>query len=155
MPNLLLKSPVFWKFKAISCHVSCTGMTPTMRRSVSASSDIGPDAPLGSTRAKESSKSLGNLEYYGRKQYFPDPEETNSVRSFRSTPGDMLDSAAKPQSQRNRRLSEGDVLDSEPQGPTSYRDITLERQENESFGFVIFSSLQKSGSTIGKMNTLN
>ncbi|XP_029212793.2 membrane-associated guanylate kinase, WW and PDZ domain-containing protein 1-like [Acropora millepora] len=126
-------------------------MTPTMRRSVSASSDLGPDAPLGSTRAKESSKSLGNLEYYGRKQYFPDPEETNSVRSFRSTPGDTLDSGPKPQSQRNRRVSEGDILDSEPQGPTSYRDITLERQENESFGFVIFSSLQKSGSTIGRI----
>ena len=124
-------------------------MTPTMRRSYSASSDLGPESALSSVKAKEASKSTGNLEHYGRKQSFPDPEETSSVRSFHSTPGEMLSSGAKPQSQRNRRVSEGDV-DTEPQGPTYYLDITLEREQNESFGFVIFSSVHKSGSTIGK-----
>ncbi|XP_068758542.1 membrane-associated guanylate kinase, WW and PDZ domain-containing protein 3-like isoform X1 [Montipora capricornis] len=128
-------------------------MTPTMRRSFSASSDLGPEANLGSTRAKESSKSLGNLEHYGRKPSLPGQEESSSVRSFHSTPGEALNSVARSHSQRNRRVSEGDVdgVDEETQGPTSYRDITLERQENESFGFVIFSSLQKSGSTIGRI----
>ena len=126
-----------------------TGMTPTMRRSYSASSDLGPETALGGIKAKEASKSLGNLEHYGRKQPFPDPEEISSVRSSPSTSGEALSSGARPQSQRNRRVSEGDV-DPEPQGPTHYRDITLEREDHESFGFVIFSSVHKKGSTIGK-----
>ena len=120
-----------------------------MRRSYSASSDLGPESALSNVKAKEASKSTGNLKHYGRKQSFPDPEETSSLRNFHSTPGEMLSSGTKPQSQRNRRVSEGDV-DPEPQGPTYYLDITLEREQNESFGFVIFSSVHKSGSTIGK-----
>ena len=130
--------------------IAAPGLTPTMRRSYSASSDLGPEAALhvGGFKAKEASKSTGNLQHYGR-QPFPDPEETSSLRSFHSTPGEVLSTNAKPQTQRNRRVSESDV-NTEPEGPIYYRDITLEREESESFGFVIFSSVQKSGSTIGK-----
>lgn len=126
-------------------YIVKTEMNPSMRRSYSASSDLGPEAALGGIKAKEASKSTGNLQQYGRKS-FNDPEETSSVRSYHS---EMLPSDVRPQSQRNRRVSEGDV-NGEPKGPVSYRDITLEREENESFGFVIFSSVHKSGSTIGK-----
>lgn len=90
---------------------------------------------------------MGNLNQYGRRPY-PDQEETSSMRSFHSTPGDMLTSGGKS-FQRNRSVSES-AANAEPQGPTYYRDITLEKEENESFGFVILSSVQKSGPTIGK-----
>ena len=124
------------------------GLTPTgtMRRSRSASTELS-EAALGGIKAREGSKSTGNLNHYGRKQN-PDPEETSSLRSFHSTPGDGLTSVVKP-AQRNRRVSESDT-NPEPQGPTYYRDVILEREDNESFGFVIFSSVHKSGSTIGE-----
>ena len=59
-----------------------------------------------------------------------------------------MTAGGKP-SQRNRSVSESDA-NAEPQGPTYYRDITLEKEDNESFGFVILSSVQKNGPTIGK-----
>lgn len=125
------------------------GLTPSgMRRSRSASSELS-EAALGGIKAREGSKSTGNLNHYGRKPY-PEQEETSSLRSFHSTPGDVLTSGGgKRVSERNRRVSESEA-NAEPQGPAYYRDITLEREENESFGFVIFSSVHKSGSTIGK-----
>lgn len=118
-----------------------------MRRSRSASSELS-EAAVGGIKAREGSKSTGNLNHYGRKPY-PEQEETSSLRSFHSTPGDVLTSGGGKPSQRNRRVSESDA-NAEPQVPMYYRDITLEREENESFGFVIFSSVHKSGSTIGK-----
>ena len=119
-----------------------------MRRSRSASSELSAEAALGGIKAREGSKSMGNLNQYGRRP-FPDQEETSSMRSFHSTPGDILTSGGKS-SQRNRRVSESDA-NAEPQGPTYYRDITLEKEDNESFGFVILSSVQKNGPTIGKV----
>ena len=119
-----------------------------MRRSRSASSELSAEAALGRIKAREGSKSMGNLNQYGRRP-FPDQEETSSMRSFHSTPGDILTSGGKS-SQRNRRVSESDA-NAEPQGPTYYRDITLEKEDNESFGFVILSSVQKNGPTIGKV----
>ena len=103
-------------------HHYCSGLT----RSYSASSDLGPETALGGLKAKEASKSMGNLENYGRKQPFLGPEETSSLQSFHSTPGEALASSAKPPTPRNRRVSEGDV-NAEPQGPTSYRDVRLVR----------------------------
>ena len=117
-----------------------------MRRSRSASSELS-EATLGGIKAKEGSKSMGNLNQYGRRPY-PDQEETSSMRSFHSTPGDMLTAGGKS-SQRNRSVSESDA-NVEPQGPTYYRDIILEKEDNESFGFVILSSVQKTGPTIGE-----
>ena len=81
-----------------------------------------------------------------------DTDETGSVRSFRSTPGDL---GTKPAGQvhRDRRRSEGDAI--EPlSSPAFHTDITLERGENEGFGFVILSSVHKSGSTIGTAKAL-
>ena len=121
-----------------------------MRRSRSASSELS-EATLGGIKAREGSKSMGNLNQYGRRPY-PDQEETSSMRSFHSTPGDILTTGGRS-SQRNRSVSESDA-DAEPQGPTYYRDITLEKEDNESFGFVILSSVQKTGPTIGRVITL-
>lgn len=123
--------------------LSSSGM---MRRSRSASSEL-TEAALGGIKVREGSKSMGNLNQYGRRP-FPDQEETSSMRSFHSTPGDILTAGGKS-SQRNRSVSESDA-NAEPQGPTYYRDITLEKEDNESFGFVILSSVQKTGPTIGK-----
>ena len=124
------------------------GVTPTgaMRRSRSASTELS-EAALGGIKAREGSKSTGNLNHYGKNHYH-DPDETSSLRSYHSTPGESLTSGGLPP-QRNRRVSESDAR-AEPQGPTSYRDVMLEREDNESFGFVIFSSVHKSGSTIGE-----
>ena len=117
-----------------------------MRRSRSASTELS-EAALGGIKAREGSKSTGNLNHYGRNHYH-DPDETSSLRSYHSTPGESLTSGGLPP-QRNRRVSESDAR-AEPQSPTSYRDVMLEREDNESFGFVIFSSVHKSGSTIGE-----
>lgn len=73
------------------------------------------------------------------------------MQSFHSTQGDIVKADGKS-SQRNRSVSESDA-NSEPQGPMYYRDITLEKEDNESFGFVILSSVQKTGPTIGKVHT--
>jgi len=123
--------------------LSSSGM---MRRSRSASTELS-EASLGGMKAKEGSKSMGNLNQYGRRPH-PDREETSSMQSFHSTSGDIVATGGKS-SQRIRSVSESDA-NSEPQGPTYYRDITLEKEDNESFGFVILSSVQKTGPTIGK-----
>lgn len=112
-----------------------------MRRSRSASSELS-EATLGGIKAREGSKSMGNLNQYGRRPY-PEQEETSSMRSFHSTPGDNL-TAGEKSSQRNRSVSESDAS-AEPQGHTYYRDITLEKEDNESFGFVILSSVKNTG----------
>ena len=124
---------------------SGTPSTGTLRRSVSASSELSEGTAMGNT-SRQASQSTGNLTHYGRKPVLYQ-EETASVRSFHSTTGDTVLSAERS-TQRSRRHSESDA-EAEPQGPVYYRDVTLERLENESFGFVIFSSVQKSGSTIG------
>ena len=125
------------------------GTTPggTMRRSTSNSSQLSQSA-LVSPSAREASRSAGNLTHYGTD--LRDQDKVGSVRSFRSTPGDY---GNMPSVHRDRRRSEGDAID--PQIPVLYSDITLERGENEGFGFVILSSVHKSGSTIGKLLSHN
>ena len=94
-----------------------------------------------------SSRSAGNLIDYGKDgHYEPDREETGSVRSFHSHPGEFP--APTRAVHRDRRRSESDIA--EPPG-TMYRDVTLHREEREGFGFVILSSVHKSGSTIGRI----
>lgn len=129
------------------------GSTPPvvgMRRATSTSSELMNITNQSSQInhvSRLSSRSAGNLVDYGKNDTFGrDKDETESVRSFHSHHGEL-----NPQSKalhRDRRRSESDAA--EPPG-TSYRDVTLYREEREGFGFVILSSVHKSGSTIGRI----
>ncbi|XP_032239882.2 membrane-associated guanylate kinase, WW and PDZ domain-containing protein 1 isoform X2 [Nematostella vectensis] len=101
----------------------------------------GRSTPSGVRRTSQSnsvrltSRSAGNLTELARR----DEYEPNGFRSPSERAG----------STRDRRRSESDKL--QPDIPMDYRDITLNRGAHEGFGFVILSSVHKSGSTIGRI----